>query len=635
MPIPLTFGAIQTGEQPDLDFTLGLGTDPSEFLGPRFLRGGSRTLFGVEGALQEANTLRHLGQDQNLLNKTLFRIGETLGLADEIEPDPSRRIIPAEQANKIYGIKDKLVFDEPVNSSVAQRMHDVTIEREKRHLAAERANGFLNNVLAFTAEMAGELTDPLGVAFLIFPSFSSVKTGSFLTKAIRGRPATGAVEGAVGVAGATGLGAISGQDSNLDFTTQQLMVDVMFGAAFGAVAKTIIGKTADIITARASGKIAKDESGVVKEIAEVLENDLDEAEYAGVDEKTHEEAIRSGIADTLADNKVTSSERIVEIGRKPKIESDPINVKVTRVAENESGKSLEEQALSMPNDAPGIKRALKLLKEALTTNTPLKIKIIKKLAETGQNQRQKITITKNANKTIKDKIEILEKRLQEIKEEPQKFENAPSIAEFIGVLSRFKVQRDRGDISGQIKEDIVDVFSRAGIDLPTFHRFNEVFPEFEKRILSRVDELSEIPNSYDLSRRIAQLLDHENIDAFKFRANKLRAVQGIVDDLKNPKKENLRGEDIDDEILKKESEDIFDRGEQLDVEDFDKLVARTNDLQKNIEDLADESNLSEDDLKKIIADIEKSDNLKDKESKASLESLNCLMKTMNARRPGN
>lgn len=175
---------------------------------------------------------------------------------DVVAVEPRSRVLEPDEANELFGVKDKLTFDAPVSERMAADLNRLKREELQRQDVFRRAQG---GGLEWTARigvgLAASLLDPLNIASAFIPVVGPARYAKWLAGAAGPggragiRAGVGAAEGAVGAAliEPIVIGQMSAEQS--DYTMADSLLNVAFGtvlggglhAGFGAIGDSIKG----------------------------------------------------------------------------------------------------------------------------------------------------------------------------------------------------------------------------------------------------------------------------------------------------------------------------------------------------------------------------------------------------------
>lgn len=646
MPIPLSFSvdpAPDPASESFIEEQFSLG--PLDFLEPAFREGASHTAFGVGGSFYDVNKLRSHGQDINdagisgYLYKGTFNRLEELGIVDPVNQDSSIRRLSPDEANEKFGIEDELKFDRPISEEAANIIYLRKKDEITRREALSRVNGLFDNTLAFTAELFGELSDPLGLATVFFPNIAVARGANF----IRRSAAAGAIEGGVGTAGALGLGGLGGEELKSDFDAQSAAIAITFGAAFGAGLRAGAGKIADSIASRAANKLLIDESESVTKIADAIEN-APEPEHLNISPEADEAAVKTAAAEILDDKPVTTPEKIVDLD-KP-VASTP-TIKVTRYDEGVSSKDIksDEDLINSRTDNPGdlIKR-IELIKKALKPGSTTYAKALtnqlnkQDLRHGGPlwTKKDKVRIAKTYRRDLERELELAEEQLDSLRRETSNLDNAPSFEELVTVLARHvgKIEKD-GRIAPGNKEELEDILVRANIPLGTTDHFVLNIDKF-KKLIEQKDRILNNPRYRDsraLGKEIARILGIPEGDSLLVRGKTLKALNHLKNQLEVADKEKLVNDlDLEDSVRRQNSEDFMDKGIQDNDIEIDSLNSDVSSLDSEIVRASQRAGRTPEETAEIQRLINERDEDFEIEEEVSKDTLECLEQTFNGRR---
>ena len=599
--IPLKFGTFQNEDPAGPDFVKDIPVDLFEGLSSAIEQGQKNTFFGPGGGFSRLQTLRAVGQDidEDVVGgsflKGVFNTLEFAGIVDPVDQTP-RKILSPEEATEQFGIEGELSFDKPINSSAAVFLRDEKKEEIARRLVSERVKGIGSNFAALGAEFLGELSDPLGVAFLLFPNIAVAKGGKFLTQSARSTAAAGAGEGALGTVGALGLGALAGEQTKSDFDAYTGAITVLFGAGFGAGARVGIEKVSKAVTGRFTSKTFQAEEAEVKEVIKATKRAP--TEYRGVSPEADESAAKAALAQTINDEKITAPEDIIKVDK----------VKVTRVPEGQSGSETLHSVFGDTSTPAGLTKKLELLKRA-KTDPKFKEQVLEFITR-GDSADVKRFQTKTIDKDIDRAIKFTE---QELRGETP---NDTSIDDLIQVVATHIGKVEGGSVPAGIRDEIAEAFNSAGIPLGTFENFADNAGAV-RRLLNT--DLSD-PNI--VKKALRKILGTEGLDGPTIKAQALtRADSRAV----NPPKERFY-EDIPLETQRVESQDALDQTGNVNIEDYESLQSARKAGDSELEQSFRDSGFDDEQIAEIKRRTEEEYDAIDDERDADIDTLDCIDK---------
>lgn len=173
---------------------------------------------------------------------------EGLGLQRGPEFSP---IISADEANRKYGIKGHLKFDEDVPEANAKDLYDLKREELRRQsIMARREGGVLETSAMFGTGLAVTLVDPINIASAFIPVVSQARYAMWAARfgATGARLARGGVEGFVGAAAIEPLVYGVAQSEQADYTAVDTLLNLTFGTAIGGGLHAGLGKVGDLLS---------------------------------------------------------------------------------------------------------------------------------------------------------------------------------------------------------------------------------------------------------------------------------------------------------------------------------------------------------------------------------------------------
>ena len=200
----------------------------------------SRSLFGLKPLqdLSEIAKLRgHEGTEIWGVNAGAFDLMRD----KEIDGSPTSMVLDPEEANERFGIEDHLKFTVPISEDEAAFKRKRKLEELDRNYILQQNKGFMRNIGTFGIEFVADITDPIGLATILFP-VTSFKTVVKLTqKAGRFMPyGVGMGEAAVGVIVPLTPGYFASQEFQYDFTPGDYGISLAGGIAIGGVIRRLL-----------------------------------------------------------------------------------------------------------------------------------------------------------------------------------------------------------------------------------------------------------------------------------------------------------------------------------------------------------------------------------------------------------
>ncbi len=200
----------------------------------------SRSLFGFKPLqdLSEIAKLRgHEGTELFGVNAGAFDLMRD----KEIDGNPTSRLLDPDEANETFGIEDQLKFTVPISEDEARFKQMRKIEEMDRNYILQQNKGFMNNLATFGIEFVADITDPIGLATLLFP-VTSFRTVAKLTQKAGGFTpyAVGMGEAAVGVVVPMTPGYFASQEFQYDFTPGDYGISLAGGIAIGGVVRRLL-----------------------------------------------------------------------------------------------------------------------------------------------------------------------------------------------------------------------------------------------------------------------------------------------------------------------------------------------------------------------------------------------------------
>jgi hypothetical protein len=200
----------------------------------------TRSLFGFK-PLQDLSTIATMRG---------YEGGEAFGVNDgavemmlgnEIEGTPTSRMMEPDEANKEFGIENHLKFTVPISINEAKFKRKRKIEEIDRNYILQQNKGFMRNLATFGIEFVADITDPIGLATLLFP-VTSYRTVSKLTKEIgKISPyAVGMGEAAIGIAVPLTPGYFASQEFQYSFTPADYGISLIGGVAIGGAIRKLL-----------------------------------------------------------------------------------------------------------------------------------------------------------------------------------------------------------------------------------------------------------------------------------------------------------------------------------------------------------------------------------------------------------
>jgi hypothetical protein len=174
-----------------------------------------------------------------------------------------------DEANTKYGIPGHLSWDKPVSSLVASIQHKRKLEEVRLNSTLDRAQGFVDNGIAFGLEMGAAIVDPVGLAIGFIPLVGQARYAKLAESGYKSlsRFARGAEAGFVGSLGVEPLIYSAKTQEKADYDMYDSLMNITFGTVAGGGLFAAGGKAADAFKAiRAkSHKTALDTS--IKQLA--------------------------------------------------------------------------------------------------------------------------------------------------------------------------------------------------------------------------------------------------------------------------------------------------------------------------------------------------------------------------------
>ncbi len=227
----------------------------------------------------------------------MFRNAQGVLMTEPVEQSP---MLSAADATTKYGIPGRLTFDSPVPDAVAQLRHQAATESAKLdEIAARRPDGVWEWIKSQGAGAVTSLTDPGNIALMFVPPLAEARYGAWLAErgvtGFAGRAGARFLAGAtVGAAGQVPLEALryrAAGDIGEDWSMSQALLDIAYGGlGFGALH---------------AGE------GLVRDLffpqrpAATIRPDI--TRIATASPATHEAALRTALAQTVADRPVEVS----------------------------------------------------------------------------------------------------------------------------------------------------------------------------------------------------------------------------------------------------------------------------------------------------------------------------------------
>ena len=159
----------------------------------------------------------------------------------EIDGNPTSRLLDPDEANETFGIEDHLKFTVPISEDEARFKQMRKIEEMDRNYILQQNKGFMNNLATFGVEFVADVTDPIGLATLLFP-ITSFRTVAKLTQKVGGFTpyAVGMGEAAAGLVVPMTPGYFASQEFQYDFTPGDYGISLAGGMAIGGVVRRLL-----------------------------------------------------------------------------------------------------------------------------------------------------------------------------------------------------------------------------------------------------------------------------------------------------------------------------------------------------------------------------------------------------------
>lgn len=200
----------------------------------------SRSLFGFKPLqdLSEIAKLRgHKGTELFGVNAGAFDLMRD----KEIDGNPTSRLLDPDEANETFGIEGQLKFTVPISEDEAKFIKTRKLEEIERNYILQQNKGFMNNLATFGVEFVADITDPIGLATLLFPVTSFRTVAKLTQKAGKMMPyAVGMGEAAVGIAVPLTPGYFASQEFQYNFTPADYGVSLAGGVVLGGMIRRLI-----------------------------------------------------------------------------------------------------------------------------------------------------------------------------------------------------------------------------------------------------------------------------------------------------------------------------------------------------------------------------------------------------------
>jgi len=358
MARPFKFSTLQNFDE-QAPIASDIPATAGEFV-PAFFERGSE--LSPLSSLNKAADLRKVtGQLENPYLEVGFKLFEQLGLADV--PDDSLEVISAEALNEKFGIPGELKFSKPGTSEGAALLHDNKKREISNRLTLDRTKGFLNNAAGFSFEFLGEMADPISLTLLLLPTIQTVKAIG-LAKNLS-RVAAGAVEGGVGTALAIAPAAAIGDQLQSDFGATEGATSILYGAAFGAGIRSIIGISGDALKNRSekirtSGRKRVLENKVYDDLIEIKKNNPSDLEGITPEDDA---IITKMAADQLEEtNTVTIAEDAAKLSKTINTPNNIIELETANLKASKEIEDIEASDLSREDKDSAIEKIDALIK---------------------------------------------------------------------------------------------------------------------------------------------------------------------------------------------------------------------------------------------------------------------------------
>lgn len=197
--------------------------------------------------------LREQQQMQARAGSQMPETGPVINMDDPFAPGTpkSSPLIPAEEANNLYGIPGELSWDKPVRTGEAQLLNKWKRDELKRQNIMARATpGVLPGAARLGVGFLVSAVDPLNVASAFIPVVGEARYAYLAERlGVTGaRVARGAAEGFVGAAVVEPLVYLQAQSEQADYTANDSLLNLAFGTVLGGGLHAGFGALSDMIS---------------------------------------------------------------------------------------------------------------------------------------------------------------------------------------------------------------------------------------------------------------------------------------------------------------------------------------------------------------------------------------------------
>ena len=425
----------------------------------------SRSLFGLKPLqdLSEIAKLRgHEGTEIWGVNAGAFDLMRD----KEIDGSPTSMVLDPEEANERFGIEDHLKFTVPISEDEAAFKRKRKLEELDRNYILQQNKGFMRNIGTFGIEFVADITDPIGLATILFP-VTSFKTVVKLTqKAGRFMPyGVGMGEAAVGVIVPLTPGYFASQEFQYDFTPGDYGISLAGGIAIGGVIRRLLymRDTKGLLN------MTNKERDEMKASIEAMESDtktvgekIDDIKVERAAEQSPETnaATRKDTTVKMVEGKLDTEwhaaytnikDDLLLYGRQPiKVSIEKLTHNIEKLSKDRE--TLKELLETVPEGEhkTNVKKLLKLTDKYIKLNEKQRTKLIKQ-SKKGKGKKDKKKKTLKVSKEEPEKTGVTAQGVEELEKEVKRIMKVLDDAAAEGAATTLS-RRNREGLAKKIRE---------------------------------------------------------------------------------------------------------------------------------------------------------------------------------------